>query len=234
MLIVNQLCGFGANAAAAAAPPVLEYRASYVLTTDVSTYTFTGCDIGVADASREVFVVISNICAAATAISSVTIGGVAASVGTSYYVSGVLALVSVAWATVPAGTTGNVVVTLNGSAQNCAIAVYRTVNRVASGAGHVDMATITTASGTSAALTGLDAPAGGFALSAVIWSGGSISSPSLSGLSSAISASMLIESTINGGFGASPLQVGASTGATMTWTWTTSRRADAAAWVFPG
>lgn len=235
MLIVNQLCGFGSAAAGSgAASPALEYRASYVLTADASSYTFSGCDLGGADATREIFVVISAGGVAANAVSSVTIGGVAASLGTAYYVSGPNTLISVARAVVPSGATGNVVVTLNGSCANAAIAVYRVVNRVASGTGHVDTATATVNSGTSAALTGLDVPAGGFVLSAIVWSGGSVSTPALGGLTGAISASTLIEGSVYGGFGAAPLQAGSSTGATMTWTWTTSRYADAAAWVFPG
>ncbi|MFG1333976.1 hypothetical protein V5F41_22330 [Xanthobacter autotrophicus] len=235
MLIVNQLCGFGAGAAGSgAASPALEYRASYVLTADASSYTFSGCDFGGADAAREIFILISAGGVAATAVSSVTIGGVAASLGTPYFVAGPNTLISVARALAPSGAAGNVVVTFNGSCADAAIAVYRAVNRVASGAGHVDMATVTASSVTSAALTGLDVPAGGFVLSAIVWSGGSISAPALGGLGGAINASMLIEGSVYGGFGASPLQVGASTGATMTWTWATSRYADAAAWVFPG
>ena len=219
-------------APAGGAQPALEFRAGYSSGTNASSYTFTACDLGTADATREVFVVISAYQGGtARTLSSVTIGGVAATLETSFK-NGNAQLLCLARAAVPSGATGDVVATFSGAVQNCNVAIYRTVNRVAAGTGASDTSS---KSGTAATLnvTGVDVAAGGFVLTAVTWYL-TVSAPSVSGLSAALDVFMQPEANGYSAHGSTPLQVSGSTGNTITWSWTTPRAVLAAAWAFPG
>ncbi|RWM28490.1 hypothetical protein [Mesorhizobium sp.] len=102
--------------------------------TDVSTVsggvdrTFSGVDIGTANADRQVIVMFSARTATVATVSSVTIGGVAATpvVG---IVGNAGAQIAVYRANVPSGTTADVVVRLSASSTDGTIHVYRVVPR---------------------------------------------------------------------------------------------------------
>lgn len=97
--------------------------------TNLTTYTFSSQNLGVADADRYIICTVSGRFAAAGSdpvVSSVTIGGVTATINvqTNYSGNGV----AIATAAVPTGTTGDVVVTWDQAMGNCDIALYRATN----------------------------------------------------------------------------------------------------------
>jgi hypothetical protein len=99
--------------------------ASAINPADQSSYTFTGLAIGAADADRSVVAAAYARRIGGGSISSVTIGGVAAtqlvSAGTGESTTGLYL------AALPSGTTADVVVTLNDVANRCGVHVYRLV-----------------------------------------------------------------------------------------------------------
>lgn len=218
-----------------AATPSIQFRAAYSDAANASAYTFTACDIGAAPGggeTREVFVSIEwyQGGSASRTLSSVTIGGVAATLETPFN-NGVLQAMCVARAVVPTGTTGDVVVTFSNTVFSCSIATYRVMNRPSASAA-TDTGSATFSGATTGGVSGIDVNAGGFVISVVSW-GGTVSAPALSGLTGAASDAFNVpESTGYAAHGSTALQAGASTGNTLTWTWTTSRSGLAAAWAF--
>lgn len=109
--------------AVAMLPPVI----SYVLSSDISgvatTYTFTDHPIGAAAPSRLVVVCIQGGAAGGRTITSVTIGGVAATIVGATNASSTIRNVF-AYLAVPAGTTATIVVNSSASLQQCRINVY--------------------------------------------------------------------------------------------------------------
>lgn len=103
-----------------------------VLTTNLTTYTFAARAFGAAAGDRLVAVGISGYSQSLTAtISSVTIGGVTASLVVSASPAEVDAFASIAAvyiALVPTGLTGDVVVTFGQPQYNCGIAIYRLIS----------------------------------------------------------------------------------------------------------
>lgn len=175
-------------------------------TTDVTTYTFSSQNLGTAASDRHIIVAVAARALGATActISSVTVGGVAATI--SHQVSNNTTnsnVVGLAIAAVPSGTTGDIVVTLSRSALRCRIAAYRatTINPTAT-----DTGTDTTAASSQVSDT-IDVPAGGCAVAVTMvaivtppttWTWGGVTedhdatvetSASVSGASSAFAAS---------------------------------------------
>lgn len=98
-------------------------------TTDTNIYTFAAQNIGTADVGRFIIVsVLSRKTGASTTISTVTIGGISATIVKQ--VSNAVTNTDVAGiviASVPTGTTGDVVVTFGATMSRCIIAVYRAV-----------------------------------------------------------------------------------------------------------
>lgn len=99
----------------------LTFQQNTVDTVNRTTYTFAAQPIGAASATRRVIVVLST--ASARAVSSATIGGVAATVDATAAKTGTARLAIIS-AVVPTGTTADVVVTLNGGAAYMGIAVW--------------------------------------------------------------------------------------------------------------
>jgi hypothetical protein len=101
-----------------------EFIASYSDTTNATTYTFSNCNIGSANANRYVVVIGSgysgNVLTSRT-ISSVTIGGNSATID---YTPNTAAAQCAAKLLVTTGNTANIVVTCSGSMANYLIAVY--------------------------------------------------------------------------------------------------------------
>ena len=211
----------------AAATIAKGFRAAYGDGTNLTTYTFSACDFGAPDTSREVFVVIGWSQGANRTLTSVTIGGVAATLGSQANQS-TQAGVRVAFAAVPSGTTGDVVCTFSGGVVSCAIAVYRVTDRPIAGATETDFASQGQSLGTSAAIAGVDVATGGFTLSALAPLA-STSGGSPSGLSIALDGSVAAGNLIY--FASNSIQASAGS-ATVTWTWASTTSAIAAAWSF--
>lgn len=92
--------------------------------TDAASYSFTSQPIGAASASRRVVVAIGFAAAAAVTLSSVTIGGVSATIdGDSGNANGNRRVYFVS-AVVPTGTTATVAITLSGTVARIGIGVW--------------------------------------------------------------------------------------------------------------
>lgn len=136
------------------------YLQSYTDTSDSSSYTFSSVNFGTADSNRYIIIgIASRKSGTTTSISSVTIGGVSATItkqqvnnATNTNVSGI------AIANVPTGTSGNIVVTFADTMLRCAITVYRTVGLTSKTAYDSDSSTA------SAPSVSLDVPTNGFAI----------------------------------------------------------------------
>jgi len=107
--------------------PTGSYVSSAQDASSLTTYTFSSQSIGTANTDRQVFVSISGKQASGSGlnISSCTIGGVTANVITEQQSSDAT-VVGWAYANVPTGTTGDIVVTFDAGAQNAAIDVFTT------------------------------------------------------------------------------------------------------------
>jgi hypothetical protein len=116
---------------------------------DLTTYTFASQPIGTASATRRVIVSISTN--STRTISSVTIGGVSATIDATNTLSGT-GHVAIASAVVPTGTTASVVVTLDSAGLGMGIGVWTLVGAsptgmVATGNGDPTNLTVTTTAG---------------------------------------------------------------------------------------
>ena len=126
MLMVNHLIGFGAGGNAA----VLSFQQAVSSGVDSSTYTFSSVAFGAAHPSRVVYWAGGGIGnGALRTVSSVTIGGVTATVMHSSTVG--TSRVDIYAALVPTGTTGDIVVTYSGTMFNCGGAVWSAVDAIA-------------------------------------------------------------------------------------------------------
>jgi hypothetical protein len=123
MLVSNHLIGFGAGGGVA--PATIAYVADTQSTSNLTTYTFSGHSIG-ASASKTVFVCVGAGQNSPTiSVSSLTIGGVSASLvvaNNDGYLSEIWRLDGVT------GTTADIVVTLNAGSVRCSIGVYEAHN----------------------------------------------------------------------------------------------------------
>lgn len=130
----------------------ISFRATYVSSSTLTTYSFMACDLGTAAANRKIVVGIKDGIGNAVTISSVTIGGISASQVAVVTSSGDTTAI---WqADVPTGTTGDIVVTFSGANSRCGIAVYAVYGAAA--AAHATATSIATPLSTS-----IDVPAGG-------------------------------------------------------------------------
>ena len=168
-LAVNHLIGFGAKRAAAAAGFSFEVcTAPTALTTDVTTYTFTAASIGTAAVGRRVLVAI--VCSdngLSANITGVTIGGNAATIVAQSTVNVSTNQTAFACLQVDAGTTADIVVTMDADgANNMQIQVYALF-----GLSSTTPADTYVENGTTATVTAgsIDCPAGGAIFGAVGW-----------------------------------------------------------------
>ena len=97
---------------------------------DLTTYTFSSQNLGTAAPDRHIIVgVAARKGGSATTISSVTVGGVSATIVDQYSNSDSNSNISgIAIASVPTGTTGDIVVTFGAQMVRAVIAVYRATN----------------------------------------------------------------------------------------------------------
>jgi hypothetical protein len=114
---ITGLAGFGALKAT-----TLAFQASVVQTANASTYTFASQPFGTASSGRVVVVAISAADGDVGTISSVTIGGVSASIIVQQSSSEVTC--GIAAAVVPTGSTGTVVVNTSTSRAECIIGIW--------------------------------------------------------------------------------------------------------------
>lgn len=135
----------------------LDYTDAEIFTSVSSPYTFTGADIGAADADRLVFVFICGQTTAPTFdITAVTVGGVGASCALKAYGDN-STFTQVWFANVPTGTTANIALTHSATTFIGGIAVYRVLGvDVANPFDNVNWNVIDTAGGIAAAI---DVPA---------------------------------------------------------------------------
>ncbi len=112
-------------------PADVTFLGSASSVTDLTTYTFSSQNFGTPDgtATRHIVVAIGSRANAARSISSVTIGGVAATaVITANDTVGGADIAAIYIAAVPTGRTGDVVVVFSAAMLRCAITIYRVTN----------------------------------------------------------------------------------------------------------
>lgn len=142
MLNVTEEIGFGSNKVI----PTVAYTDSASSTADATTYTFTAAAIGTAGPDRFVVVGIFGSKASALNISTVTIGGISATLLAVSTLDPNRNL-SFFGAFVPTGTTADVVVTFDTSAVRAAIGVWQITNLWRPLAGAVESAAVQTDNG---------------------------------------------------------------------------------------
>lgn len=156
-----------ARRASAAAVVTLAYLQSTSSTTNSASYTFAAQNIGTATPGRHIIVAVSARAGTPAAATSVTIGGVTASLIEQTNGQG-HAIIAIA--AVPSGTTADVVVTLAGTYARCAIGMWSADN--------IDATPFDTTSSTSTSPSAtIDVEAGGIIIatanaqtaSAVTW-----------------------------------------------------------------
>jgi len=215
-------------ASQAAAPYTLQFQNAYTSTADASSYTFSSVDFGAAGSTREIFVQLVATTATSRTVSSITIGGVAATLATSVPSSSSSSQ-TCAFATVPSGTTGDVVVTMSGACTGCFIAVYRVESRPGIGTNHSDYDTVVNGSSTSNALSTVTAPANGFILGNMLITSGTASS--ITSDTFTLSGGAFIESNYRAGLSYSRIGSTSLT-PTNTVTWVTSAANRQTAWAY--
>lgn len=158
-------------ATASALTPDLTPQSADVSGENLSVYTFPNQSFGAAHANRLIIVGLAFRSGTAVTVSSVTIGGVAATVdvearNTSNGVSSAV----ICHAAVPTGATGDVVLTLSAAAVRAGCVTYRTTRYAAAIPTKTGTATNSTPPG--AMSPSLSAPDTGFAIGAAYSGGG--------------------------------------------------------------
>lgn len=155
-----------ANVPASGGGLSLAYIGSTGSTADLATYNFTAVPIGTADATREVVVVLSTRTTGSPVVSSVSIGGSAATVDLNYANNvggGNSNTIAVARRAIASGTTADISVTWGVLVPRCIVFVYAITGGPAQVAD-----TGTNASTTSGATVSADVvnPSGGVVIAA--------------------------------------------------------------------
>lgn len=151
--------GPGNSAVVGTPAATIAFTATTTATSATSPHTFTAFSIGTADASRYVAVAI-RMYAASAGVSGVTIGGVTAAMLVDKTATNTD--LSIWIAAVPTGTTGNVVVTMAGTADFLYLGGWAIYNLTGAGAA-TNTASTNTSGGT---MTLASVPAGGIAIGA--------------------------------------------------------------------
>jgi len=176
-------------------------------TSNLTTYTFSGKALGTAASNRQIVVLVSGHGTSNTTVSTVTVGGVSAT-ELVYAQQATGTQIKAIWiASVPTGTTGDVVVTFAAGKGSCGIGVYALYG--ASSSAHATQ-TDTTYS-TDTVSVSIDVPAGGVCFA--IGTGTAIdASTTWTGLTEDYDA---VEESGNRHTGASDLFASAQTGLTV-------------------
>lgn len=101
--------------------PTVSYINRYTNTTNLTSYTFSNCDIGTASSTRLVVVVVHAGAGTAVTVSSLTIGGVSA---TGYQNNAAGNHCSIWALPVSTGTTATVALTFSAGVVNCMVAIH--------------------------------------------------------------------------------------------------------------
>ncbi len=120
----SQLIGFGAGVGAAA----VAFTTSAVDAVNATAFTFSDHSLGVAGSNRKIVIAVFGVGTTASSrlVSTLTIGGVSATLAIAVQNSSEDHYACEIWyATVPTGTTGDVVVTWNAAMGNCGIGAFR-------------------------------------------------------------------------------------------------------------
>lgn len=163
---VNQLIGFGAGGNRVA---TVSFASSAVSTADLTTYTFSSASLGTAASNRKIVIAVSGAVHTTATVSTMTVGGVSASLITGTKVRWPTSLYGLEiWqADVPTGSTGDVVVTWSNAQNRTGIGVWAVYGAAA--AAHA------TATDNSAPYSqAVVVPAGGVVIGAV-WGGSPVS-----------------------------------------------------------
>ena len=160
----NNSSFFGQDVKQEFTAPSVAFTDSAYDTTNTTSYTFSSMDIGVADDDRYVYACVgsSRLGGGPLSFQTVTIGGVSATLlaaSNSDLGPNTNQPYAIYVAKVSSGTTVDVVVTLNSSPANCAVALYRAVGV---GLGYVDLKSSN--GSTSPHSVTVDVPANGFIL----------------------------------------------------------------------
>lgn len=180
--------------------------------TNASSYTFSAQSLGTAASDRYIVVTVGARAGTTETISSVTIGGVTATINVQSTSNNNIA--SVCIANVPTGATGDIVVTFSGTMDRCGIGAWRATGVTS---------TTATDTGTSIAnplTTNLDINAGGFAVA--IGRTDDIATATWTNLTEKFDEEIGAEGNFFSG--ASDEFVSAQTNLAVTCTWTTSLR----------
>jgi len=145
--------GIFGSARVAASGITATYQTAASDTTDASSYSFTSQPIGSASASRRVVVAIGWGAASGITLSSVTIGGVSASIDADSGNATGNRRVYFASAVVPTGTTATIAITLSATAARIGIGVWTLTGGSATGQ---TAANINNASGTLTVTTAVN------------------------------------------------------------------------------
>lgn len=105
-------------------PATVSYRTSTSSNTNGTSFTFSSQDIGTAAADRRVVVCITSAGSGAPSLSSLTVGGVTATTLRLFQATG--RSCSFLIASVPTGTTGDVVATYSSTQDRCGIGIWAT------------------------------------------------------------------------------------------------------------
>ena len=122
----SQLIGFGAGVGTV----TVAFTAAAVDTVNATAFTFSGHSLGAAEANRKIVITVFGVGTTASSrlVSTLTIGGVSATLAIAVQNSTEDHYACEIWyATVPTGTTGDVVVTWNAAMGNCAIGAFRVI-----------------------------------------------------------------------------------------------------------
>jgi len=201
-----------------------------------SSKTWTGAALGHAASDREIFLAITHGSPGSQTITSVTVGGIAASLGTAAGGAAIGKAIRSAWAHVPSGNTGNISITFSGNISTVMIGVFRVVGRPVVGASHVDFDSTSAGSGASSAtVSGINIPSAGFSIGCLAIYQNSASAPSLSGspfISDAVVNVQSSGSPIYHAITHCPVQDIAITGASVSWSWGSNGAMVAGVWTF--
>lgn len=226
MLQVSELTGFNVEEEVAAAATGLSFLESAIDITNTSaSYTFASMSLGATAADRLIIaaILVRRGSTSAVSISGVTIGGVTATkaIGAQSNVTNNTRM-EIWYATVPSGSTGDVVVSVGGTSAQCGIGLWRL-------SGHTSATPVLTNStnGTSGVVTlSSNVSAGQFAVAAVSISPSNLRTATWAGLTEAYDE--VVEDPISH-TGASLTAVSTSTPLTITCTVSGSYTDEAAA-----
>ena len=219
--------------------PKIEYL-GYVLRNNgsgsFSSQTFTGVGLGDPAEDREIFLLAGFRTSDARTISSASIAGVSCTVESlTSSAAASLAQMAVLHARVPAGTSGDIAITLSGNVTALSAGVYRVEGRPVPGAGELQFISSSGGAGvTSAGFSGVNAPKDGFILSGCM-PGNVVSNLNISGCNLALDERINMNSSGGAIYNAvshSPILSSPLSSQSATWTWTSSSYRAAGLWVF--